>query len=171
MAEWLRNVVSSAVTVALIVALTRWLSDAKGAPLPTIRDGSSLYQIKWQLRALSAVVVSFWSGVVIWSWRDLHHADVALVSMAILFVLGSFWLASGSVSTNASGIAKTVLWRSHFFRWDDITQVRMHKKRGGAIELHTGSQTMIIDSRFVAFQHLLDEIERHTQRRVIEASS
>ena len=63
MAEWLRNVVSSAVTVALIVVLTRWLSDAKGGPLPTIRDGSSLYQIKWQLRALSAVVVSFWSGV------------------------------------------------------------------------------------------------------------
>ncbi len=39
---WLRDVVSSAVTVALIVALTRSLSDVKGASLPIIRDGISL---------------------------------------------------------------------------------------------------------------------------------
>ncbi len=167
---WLRDVVSSAVTVALIVALTRWLSDAKGATLPTIRDGISVYQIKWQWRALSVVAVSFWSGVVIWSWHDLHHPDTVLVSMAVAFTLASFWLASGSVSTNASGITKRVLWRSHFFRWADITGVRMHKKRGDAIELRAGSQIMMIDSRFTAFQHLLNEIERHTQLQAIAAS-
>jgi hypothetical protein len=164
-------VVSSAVTVALIVALTRWLSDVKGASLPTIRDGISRYQIKWQWRALSVVVVSFWSGVVIWSWHGLLHPDMVLVSMAVAFILGSFWLASGSVSTNVNGITKRVLWRSHFFRWADITEVRMYKKQGDALELRAGSQKMIIDSRFVAFQHLLNEIERHTQRRAIEASS
>jgi hypothetical protein len=91
--------------------------------------------------------------------------------MAVAFILGSFWLASGSVTTNATGITKRVLWRSHFFRWADITELRMYKKRGDALELRAGSQTMIIDSRFVAFQHLLNEIERHTQRRAIEASS
>jgi hypothetical protein len=168
---WLRDVVSSAVTVALIVALTRSLSDVKGASLPIIRDGISLYQIKWQLRAMSVVVVSFWSGVVIWSWHDLLHPDTVLISMAVAFILGSFWLASGSVSTNASGITKKVLWRSRFFRWSDITEVRMHKKRGEAIELRAGSEKIIIDSRFVAFQHLLNEIEGHTQLRAIEASS
>ena len=47
----------------------------------------------------------------------------------------------------------------------------MHKKRGEAIELRAGSEKIIIDSRFVAFQHLLNEIEDHTQLRAIEASS
>jgi hypothetical protein len=171
MGGWFHNVVSSAVSIALIVALTRWLFSSKGAPLPTVRDGSSLYQIKWQLRAFSVVVVLFWSAVLLWSWHDLHHLDKVLVAMVVVFVLGSLWLASGSVSTNASGITKKVFWRSRFFRWSDITEVRMHKKRGEAIELRAGSEKIIIDSRFVAFQHLLNEIEDHTQLRAIEASS
>jgi hypothetical protein len=94
-----------------------------------------------------------------------------MVSIAILFSLGSLSLAIGSISTNASGITKRVLWSSCFFRWGDITEVRMHKKRGAAIELRAGSQKMVIDSRFVPFQHLLNEIEGHTQLRAIEASS
>ncbi len=115
--------------------------------------------------------MSFWSGVVIWSWHDLLHPDTVLISMAVAFILESFWLASGSVSTNANGITKRVLWRSHFLRWADITEVRMHKKRGDAIELRAGSQIIMIDSRFAAFQHLLNEVERHTQLQAIEASS
>ena len=171
MGNWFHNVLGSAASIALTVALTRWLFSSKGALLPTVRNGISLYQIKWQLRAFSIVVVLFCSVLVVWSWYDLHHPDAVMVSIAILFSLGSLWLASGSISTNASGITKTVLWRSCFFRWGDITEVRMHKKRGDAIELRAGSQKMIIDSRFVPFQHLLNEIEGHTQLRAIEASS
>ena len=99
------------------------------------------------------------------------HPDAVMVSIAVVVSLGSLWLASGSVSTNASGITQKVLWRSRFFRWSDITEVRMHKKRGEANELRAGSEKIVIDSRFVAFQHLLNEIEDHTQLRAIEASS
>jgi hypothetical protein len=115
MGGWFHNVVGSAASVALFVALTRWLFSSKGAPLPTVRDGGSLYQIKWQLRAFSVVVVLFWSAILPWSWHDLHHLDAMLVSMVVVFVLGSLWLASGSVSTSASGITKKFFGAHAFF--------------------------------------------------------
>jgi len=62
------------------------------------------------------------------------------------------------------------LWRSLSFQWQDITEVRLHKKQGGAIELRSGAQKLVIDSRFDAFQHLLNEIEKHTQMHPIAAS-
>jgi len=43
----------------------------------------------------------------------------------------------------------------------------VHKKQGGAIELRSGSQKLVIDSRFDAFQHLLNEIEDRTQLQSI----
>jgi hypothetical protein len=79
------------------------------------------------------------------------------------FALLAFWLAiSGSVTTDQNSITKKGLWRSHSFRWGDITEIRLHNKQGEAIELRAGSQKLMIDSRFVAFQHLLTEIEDHT---------
>jgi len=162
------SVVGSIATVALIVIATRWLSGAKGSQLPKTRDGASVYGIKWQWQTVGLVGGVFWVVVSIWSWRD-HHArpDGVLIAITVAFVAAGIWLARGSVTTDQNGITKRGLWYSRSFQWKEITEVRLHKKQGGAIELRFGARKLIIDSRFDAFQHLLNEIEDRTRLRPI----
>ena len=161
----------SIATVALIVIATRWLIGAKGAELPRIRDGNNIYTIKWQWRTVGLLGGVFWLVVLVWSWRDLHsRPDFGLFTLTLAFVTAGLWLGSGKVTTNETGISRTGLWRSRYFRWKEVTEFRLHKRQGGAIELRSGSQKLIIDSRFAAFQHLLSEIEDRTQLHPIEAS-
>jgi len=110
----------------------------------------------------------FFVVVSIWSWHDLHRPEWVLIAISVTFVILGLWLASGSVTTNQTGITKTVLWRSRSLQWGDITEIRLHKKQGGAIELRSGVQKLVIDSRFDAFQHLLDDIETRTQLQPID---
>ena len=81
------------------------------------------------------------------------------------------WLASGSVITDQAGLTKRVLWYSHSFRWSEITEIRLPKKQAGGIELRAGSRKLLIDFRFNALRHLLDEIERHTGLKAIKNAS
>jgi hypothetical protein len=158
------NLILQVATVAVIVVATRWLFGVKGAQVPRTRGDTRIYSIKWQWRAVGLASVTFWAIVLIWSWRDRgSRPDATLIVITVAFVLAGLWLASGSVRTNPVGITKSVLWRSHSFPWGDITEIRLHKKQGGAIELRAGSRRLVIDSRFVAFRHLLTEIEDHTQ--------
>ena len=85
----------------------------------------------------------------------------------MVFALMGLWLGSGAVTTNQSGITKSVIWHSRSFRWDDITEIRLHKNDGGAIDLRAGKQKLIIDVRFVARQHLLTEIIARTKLQPI----
>jgi hypothetical protein len=153
-------------TVILTVLVIRGVSGAKGAELPRTDDGNNIYGIKWQWRALGLASAAFWVIASIWSWHDRHsRPDGVLITLTTVFVMIGVWLASGSVRTNRNGITKRTLWRSRFFQWDDITEIRLHEKQGGAIELRSGPQKLIVDSRFVASQHLLKEIENHTHLR------
>ena len=158
------SVVGSIATVALIAVATRWLSSAKGSQLPKTRDGASVYGIKWQWQIVGLVGSVSWVVVSIWSWLD-HHSrpDGVLVTITVAFVAAGLWLASGSVTTNDSGITKRGLWHSRSFEWKEIREIRLHKKQGGAIELRSGARKLIIDSRINAFQHLLNDIEARTQ--------
>jgi hypothetical protein len=150
--------------VALIAVATRWLLGARGAALPRTRESTSVYGIKWQWRAVGLAGGAFWVVVSVWSSHDLHsRPDGALIAITVTFIAIGLWLASGSVTTNQTGITKTVLWCSRSFRWGDITEIRLHRKQGGAIELRAGPQKLVVDSRFVAFQHLLSEIEDRTK--------
>ena len=153
------------VTIALIAILIRSLTRAKGAPLPKTRNGTSVYRIKWQWRLFGLTAGLCCVAGLAWSWYDLHHPDGLITGLTVTFTAASIWLASGSITTNQAGITKKGLWRSLFFQWKDITEVRLHKKQGGAIELRSGAQKLVIDSRFNAFQHLLNEIEDHTQEK------
>jgi hypothetical protein len=171
MKGWFLEVVGSIATVALIAIATRWVSSAEGSQLPKARDGASLYGIKWQWRA-----VGFAGGILavvmsVWSWHDLHRPDWGLIAISVTFLILSIWLASGSVTTNQNGITKNGLWYSRFFQWQEIAEIRLHKKQGGAIELRSGGRKLIIDSRFNAFQHLLNDIEAHTQLQPTDAST
>jgi len=149
-------------SIVLIVVATRWLFAAKGPTLPRTRDGISVYGIKWQWRAVGFAGGAFWVVMSIWSLRDMHSRGVIIVITGA-FVAAGLWLASGSVTTNQKGITKKVLWWSRTFHWGEITEIRLYKKQIGAIELRAGGQKLAIDSRFVAFQHLLNEIEDQTK--------
>jgi hypothetical protein len=161
------SVIGSIATVALIVVATRWVSGSEGSLLPNTRDGSSIYGIKWQWRAVGFTCASFAAAIAIWSWYDLNRPEWRLIVISAIFVLIGSWVASGSVITNQSGITKRLLWYSRCFQWEDIAEVRLHKKQGGAIELRSGPRKLVIDSRFNAFQHLLREIEDRTQKHPI----
>jgi hypothetical protein len=159
--------IGSAATVALIVTTTRWVSGATGALLPTARDGKNLYGIKWQWAAVSYSGVVFWIAMIIWSWRNLYSPDWTVVTVLVVFVFMGIWLASGVVTTDLHGITKRSLLRSRSIRWEDITEIRLHKKDGGAIDLRAGRQRIVIDVRFAARQHLLTEIIARTRLQPI----
>ncbi len=165
------SIVGSIATVALIAIATRWVSGAKGSQLPKTRDGASIYGIKWQWRAVGFAGGLFAVVMSVWSWHDLHCPEWGLIAISVTFLILSVWLASGSVTTNQSGITKSGLWYSRSFQWKEITEVRLHKKQGGAIELRSGARKLIVDTRFNAFQHLLTEIEDRTQLQPIRPAS
>lgn len=165
------SIVGSIATVALIAIATRWVSSAKGSQLPKTRDGASVYGIKWQWRAVGFAGGLFAVVMSVWSWHDLHRPEWGLIAISVTFLIISLWLASGSVTTNQSGITKRGLWYSRSFHWKEIKEVRLHKRQGGAIELRSGAGKLIIDSRFNAFQHLLNEIEDRTQLQPIGATT
>jgi hypothetical protein len=159
------SVLASIATVALIVVATRWLAEAKGSPLPKTRDGLSVYGVKWRWRVVGLLGGVFSVTISVWSWHDLHRPEWGLIGISTTFVVVGIWLATGCVMTGPSGITKKCLWSTRSLPWKDITEVRLHKKHGGAIELRSGALKLIVDSRFDAFQHLLNEIEDRTQMR------
>jgi hypothetical protein len=158
------DVIRGVATVALIVYATRWLSTAKGAQVPRTRDKANVYDMKWQIRAVGLVGAFGCAAWLIASRYDSFAArNRFLLLIPAVFLLLCLWFAIGSVTTDQSGITKKSLWRSRSLRWDEITEVQLHKRDGGAIELHAGLRKLIIDSRFVATTYLLDEIVDRTK--------
>lgn len=94
-----------------------------------------------------------------------------LIAITVAFVAMAIWLAVGSVITDQNGITKKWLWYSRSFQWKQITEIRLHSKYGGAIELRSGSGKLVIDSRVNAFQHLLNEIISRTQMQPIASDA
>jgi hypothetical protein len=118
------SVAGSIASIALIVVAARWLFCAKGPSLPRNLNGTSVYAIKWQWRAVGFAGAVFWVVVSVWSWHDLHsRPDGVLIAITVAFVTSGFWLSSGSVSTNRACITKTVLWSSRSLQWGDITEI------------------------------------------------
>ena len=167
----LGSILSAIATVTLIAVVTRWIATAQGSDLPEIRDGINLYRIKWQWRAVGFVGGFFAIAICILISRDSHfRPNGVLIGITVAFVAAGLWIATGSVTTDQAGITKKGLWRNYSLQWKEITEIRLHKKQGGAIELRAGAQKLVIDSRLNAFQHLLNEIKDRTQVRPIAAS-
>jgi hypothetical protein len=157
------SIIGQVATVALIVIATRWVFGAKGANFPRTHDGANVYGIKWQWRVLGFAGGAFWIVLSICSLHDRRSTYWTFIIVSAVFVLIGLWIASGAVTTDQNSITKRVLWHSQSFRWCDITELRLHTKQGGTIELRAGPRKLVIDSRFVAFQHLLKEIEYQTK--------
>jgi hypothetical protein len=161
---------SQAATVALIAAATRWLFKAKTSSLPAEQDGSNVYAINRKWRALAAGTVVFWTAVLVWSWLDEHRLDRTVLVLGAIFLVAGLWLSSGSVITDSSGITRRGLLRSRSFRWNQITEIRLHRRQGGAIELRAGSEKLVADFRLAGFDHLLKEIEDRTRLKAIQVA-
>jgi hypothetical protein len=73
------------------------------------------------------------------------------------------WFGTGVVTSDQNGITKRFLWHSVSLRWNEITEVRLHKKDDGAIELRGNLRKLIVDSRFVAPMYLENEIAQQTK--------
>jgi len=152
-------VIAQIATVALIVVASRWLFRAGGAETPRIRGNTRIYPIKWQWRAVGFMSGIFCGVLAVESLRDLSSTAnwVALILLALL-ALSGLLLGIGSITTDESGITKNTLGHSSSLRWGDITEIKCHKKQGGAIEIRAGSRKLIADSRFIAAKFLLEEI-------------
>jgi hypothetical protein len=156
--------VGSAATVALIAVATRWVLGAKGAPLPKTHDGTNIYGIKWQWQAIGILGGIFWLALSMWTWQVRHsRPEGVLIGLAVASVALGIWLAIGSAITDQNGIPKKWLWYSRSFQWKQITEIRLHTRQGGAIELRSGTEKLVLDFRLNAFQHLLNDIIAHTQ--------
>jgi hypothetical protein len=166
------SIVLQASGIALAIGAMRWLFAAKGPVVPRTKDDKNFYDVKWQWRALGIAGGTFWIILSLWQWVDRRsRPDAVLITMTLIFATVGIWIASGSVITNQRGITKKSLLRSRSFAWGNITEIRLHKKQGGAIELRAGSQRLVIDFRIIAFEHLLREIEDRTHLQSSNASS
>jgi hypothetical protein len=164
MMESLPALLAQIVTITVTARAIHWLRTSRGPSVPrTLPDGSCIYGIKWQWKAVGLITGSFAAVLVLISTLDLPsvHGWIYLVAFAVL-TLSGIWLATGLVTTDSVGVNKKGLWRSRSMRWDEITKIELRSRDIGAIELQAGARKLIVDSRFVGFQHLLNEITRHT---------
>jgi hypothetical protein len=153
-----------AATVAAIVVVVRWLLSAKSDERPTSHADANVYGIKWQWRVVLGLVACTIGAIAVGFRREIfNQREWSAIVIFGSFLLISFWLATGSVRTDQSGISKRVLWHSRALSWSQITEIRVHRKQGGAIELRANSCRLVVDSRFVAMPHLLDEIVEKTK--------
>ena len=164
MAESILRLIAQVATVAVTAKTIHWLRTAKDASLPRTRnDGTKIYGIKLPWRAVGLITAVFGGVLAVIEPHDRHSTAgwVSLIFFPMMVILG-LWLASGLVTTDSVGIKKRMLWRSHSLRWEEITEIRLLGKDIGAIALRAGSKKLIIESRFLAFRHLLDEIRSYT---------
>lgn len=165
------DIIAQGALVALIAAVMRSLYRVKGPSVPKARGDANVYSIKWQWRAVGIIGTAFIVALSVWNgMHNRSRPDTILIVMTSLFIVIAIWLSMGSALTDRSGITKKGLWGSRTLAWSDITEIRLHKKQGGAIELRAGSRKLIVDFRVIAFEHLLHEIEQRTHLQSVNVS-
>lgn len=163
MADWL-DVVKGVATVALIAFATRWLTLDKGSDLPKIKGTVAIYRMRWPVRAAGYTAAALFLVIAVAEMRAQsggHRWPVTL--LFVILAMGAVWFGTGVVTSDDTAISKRFLWRSSSLRWEEISEIRLHKRDGGAIELRGIGKNLIVDSRFVARVHLRREIEQRTK--------
>ena len=159
MAEVL-NVVKGVATVALIAFATRWVTMNKGSDSPKIKGAVAIYRIKWPVRAAAYTAAVLF---LVLAFADLAHRRWLGPLLFVTLALCAVWFGTGVVTSDETAISKRFLWRSSSLRWEEISEIRLHKRDGGAIELRGNAKSLIVDSRFVAPKHLRRAIEQRTK--------
>jgi hypothetical protein len=159
------ELVKRVVAVALTAYAIRWLFNRKSGPQsPKIHGDVKVYEIKWQLRAAAYLAAALFFGLAAVGLRDDFGRGRWLVDLLLLAAgLLGLWFGTGVVTSDQNGITKRFLWHSVSLRWNEITEVRLHKRDCGAIELRGNLRKLIVDSRFVAPLYLENEIAQRTK--------
>jgi hypothetical protein len=157
--------VKGIVPVALTAYAIRWLFNRNGGPqAPKIHGDVKEYEIKWQLRVSAYLAAALSFGFVAVNLRyDVAQGRWLTNLFLLAFGLLGLWFGTGLVTSDQNGITKKFLWHSVSLRWNEITEVRLHKRDGGAIELRGNMRKLIVDSRFVAPMYLENEIAQQTK--------
>ncbi len=152
-----------AITIGVIVFLTRWLLKEERGEEPTISRSSRVYGVRKRIQIAGFGVVAVFAILAIAFRREFaSRGGIWLIMISIGFVLLGTWLATGSVTTNDRGIAKKAFFVSRSIDWDRISGVRFYERQR-YIEVVASDEKLSIDLRFVAQQDLLDQILRHSQ--------
>jgi hypothetical protein len=160
------DVIKGVATVALIAFTTRWVTTAKGSKSPKINGGVAVYGIRWPVRAVAYAFALLALVIAVGDLRaDLSRRRWPVTLLFAILALGAVWFGTGVVTSDETAISKRFLWHSSFLRWGEISEIRLHKLDGGAIELRGRGKNLIVDSRFVAPEHLRREIEQRTKLR------
>jgi hypothetical protein len=160
----LLDVLKGAATVALIAFAVRWLTTAKGSDSPKIRGEAAVYGIRWPVRAVAYAAAVLCLVLAFIDLReDFSDGRWPVNVLFAALALGAAWFGTGVVTSDQKAISKRFLWHSSSLKWEEISEVRLHKRDGGAIELRGNGRKLIVDSRFVAPAHLRREIEQHTK--------
>lgn len=157
-----------ALTVIAIAFVVRWLLTMRGSQQPQRRGDVSVYSIKLQLRlaCLLAVAVLL-TGLFAYRREFFGQPDWFGLFLIGGFVLFGLYFVVGSVQTDERGIRTNLLFLTRSLNWNEITEVRVNKRPGGSIDLLSRTRRLTIDFRFVAQDHLLNEIARRTGLRPI----
>lgn len=145
--------------VGTIVIATRWLLGAAGTQTPRARGGTLVYGIKWQMRVAGISIASLMVGVLV-AFRDDPDRMSLLVFVPVVLV--GVWLATGSVTTDDTGLTKKTFWLAQSVSWNEITAIRFYPKQQ-YIQVRANSRELTVDLRFVAVKQLLDEIVKRTK--------
>jgi hypothetical protein len=127
-------------------------------------DGDvAVYSIKWSIRAVAYAAALLCLVLAVADLRaSLSGGRWGFNVLFATLALGAAWFGTGVVTSDQNGVSKRFLWRSYSLRWEDISEVRLHRRDGGAIELRGSGKKLIVDSRFIAPVHLRHQIEQRT---------
>ena len=160
----LLDVVKGAATLALITFAVRWLNTAKGSDSPTTHGEVAVYGVRWPVRVVAyAAAVLFLVLAFVDLRPDFASGRWPVNVLCVMLAFGAAWFGTGVVTLDQNTISKKFLWRSSSLEWEEICEVKYHKRDGGAIELRGNGKKLIVDSRFVAPAHLRREIEQRTK--------
>jgi hypothetical protein len=111
------------------------LFNAKSDQKPTFRNAAHVYGLKWQIRMVSyAAAVLFLLLGIEGVRQDLRSARWTIDLLFAGAAVTCLWFGSGVVLTDQNGKTKKSLWKSQVLRWEEISQVQVHKRDAGAIE-------------------------------------
>jgi hypothetical protein len=160
----LLDVVKGAATVALTVYGLRWLSAVKGSNTPRIHGEVAVYGIKWQIRAVAYAAAALFLVLALVDLRaELARGRWVINVLFAVLALGAAWFGTGAVTSDSKAISKRSLLHTSSLKWEEISEVRFHKRDGGAVEVRGNGRKLIVDSRFVAATDLRREIEQRTK--------
>jgi|KBSMisStandDraft_5_1062788.scaffolds.fasta_scaffold903700_1 hypothetical protein len=160
----LLDVVKGVATVALTVYGLRWLTTAKGSDTPRIHGEVAVYGIRWQIRAIAYAAAAIFLVLAFVDLRgEFARGRWVMNLLFAALALGAAWLGTGTVTSDSKAISKKSLWHTSSLEWEEISEVRFHKRDGGAVELRGSGRKLIVDSRFVAAAHLRRDIEQRTK--------